>query len=304
MLLVARAALAQSNVTRIALGLLWLLARLTPATRQRVCEALAGAFRHLARERREVARINLRLCFPDLGDAAREGLLREHFRSLGRGLAFACTAWFASAEEVRAAVRVEGLEHLHATRDRPRILFAPHFVCLDTAAIRLSMDHAAVAMYSTQKDPVFDRFLIRRRTRFGAVRLIPREAGVKPVLRAVQAGLPLFLQPDLDFGARDSIFVPFFGVAAATTTALARLARITGAAVLPVIAEQAADGTQCVVRIHPPLDGFPSGSTAADTRRASAIIETHVRRIPEQYWWIHKRFKTRPAGELPLYPAA
>ena len=292
------------DVTRIALGLLWLLARLSPGARRRVCEVLASVFRQLARERHEVARINLRLCFPDLGNAAREELLRRHFRSLGRGLALACTAWFASADEVRAAVRVEGLQHLHATRDRPRILFAPHFVSLDTAAIRLSMDQAAVAMYSTQKDPVFDSFLIARRTRFGAVRLIPREAGIKPVLRAMKEGLPLFLQPDLDFGARDSIFVPFFGVAAATTTALARLARITGAAVLPVIAEQAADGTHCIVRIHPPLDGFPSDSPGADTRRASAIIEAQVRRIPEQYWWIHKRFKTRPPGAPPLYPAA
>ena len=234
----------------------------------------------------------------------REELLRRHFRSLGRGLALACTAWFASADEVRAAVRVEGLEHLHAARDRPRILFAPHFVSLDTAAIRLSMDHAAVAMYSTQKDPVFDRFLIARRTRFGVVRLIPREAGIKPVLRAMKEGLPLFLQPDLDFGARDSIFVPFFGIAAATTTALARLARITGAAVLPVIAEQTADGEHCVVRILAPLDGFPGESPAADTRRMNAVIEAHVRRIPEQYWWIHKRFKTRPPGAPPVYPAA
>jgi len=288
-------------VTRVALGLLWLLSRLAPAARRRACEALASAFRHLARERREVARANLQLCFPELSHAACEELLRQHFRALGRGLALACTAWFASAEEVRAVVRIEGLEHLQASRDQPRILFAPHFVSLDTAGIRLSMEHSAVAMYSTQKDPVFDRFLIARRGRFGAVRLVRREAGVKPVLRAMREGLPLFIQPDLDFGARDSIFVPFFGVAAATTTALARLARITGAAVLPVIAEQTGEGAQCIVRIHAPLDGFPGDSTAADTRRMNAIIEAHVRRIPDQYWWIHKRFKTRPPGEPPVY---
>jgi Kdo2-lipid IVA lauroyltransferase/acyltransferase len=288
-------------VTRLAIGLLWLLARLPPAARRCTCERLAAAFMHVARERREVARRNLRLCFPDLADATREELLRHHFRALGRGLALACTAWFRSPDEIRAAVRVEGLAHLHAEPDRPRILLVPHFVSLDTAAIRLSLESDAVAIYSTQKDPVFDRFLVARRTRFRAVRLIPREAGIRPALRALREGLPLFLQPDLDFGPRDSIFVPFFGVATATTAALPRLARITGAAVLPVIAEQTPDGVSCVVRIHPPIEGFPGSSPAADTRRMNAMIEVHVRRIPEQYWWIHKRFKTRPPGAPPVY---
>jgi KDO2-lipid IV(A) lauroyltransferase len=120
----------------------------------------------------------------------------------------------------------------------------------------------------------------------------------------LREGVPLFFQPDLDFGPRDSIFVPFFGVAAATTSALTRLARIAGAAVLPVIAEQTADGMQCIVCIHPPLDAFPGESPEADTRRMNAMIEEHVRRIPAQYWWLHKRFKTRPAGERPVYEGA
>jgi len=254
-----------------------------------------------ARERREVARANLRLCFPALTAAERDALLRRHFRALGRALAVACTTWFRTADEVRAAVRVEGMEHLHAVEGRPRILFAPHFVSLDTAAIRLSMEHDAVAIYSTQKRPAFDRFLLSRRTRFRAIRMIRREEGIKPVLRALREGLPLFFQPDLDFGPRDSVFVSYFGVSAATTTALPRLARISGAVVLPVIAEQAADGMRCIVRIHPPLDEFPSDSPVADARRMNALIEENVRRIPDQYWWLHKRFKTRPAGEPSVY---
>jgi len=257
-----------------------------------------------ARERREVVRVNLRSCFPDLPDTAREDLLRLHFKVLGRGLALACTAWFGTAEDVRAAVQVEGLTHLLAVQGRSTILLAPHFVSLDTAAIRLSMEHAAVAMYSTQKDPVFDRFLRARRTRFRAIRMISRADGVRPVLRALKEELPLFFQPDLDFGPRDSIFVPFFGIAAATTPALSRLARLTDAAVLPVIAEQTADGEGCIVRIGSPIGGFPGESPEADTRRMNAIIEEQVRRIPEQYWWIHKRFKTRPPGETSAYADA
>jgi Kdo2-lipid IVA lauroyltransferase/acyltransferase len=288
-------------VTRLAIGLAWLLARLAPSPRRHVCEAIGTAFGWVARERRAVVRVNLRLCFPTLPEAAREELLRRHFRVLGRGLALACTAWFGSADEIRAAVQVEGIANLGTEPGRPRILFAPHFVSLDTAAIRLSLEDAAVAMYSTQKSAFFDRFLIARRTRFRAIRMIPRAAGVKPVLRALKDGLPLFFQPDLDFGPRDSIFVPFFGVAAATTAALSRLARITGAVVLPVVAEQSADGAGCTVRIGPPIADFPGASPESDTRRMNAIIEENVRRIPDQYWWIHKRFKTRPPGEPSVY---
>ena len=292
---------ARPHVTRLAIGLLWLLSRLSPTARRRICEGLAAVFMRVARERREVVRVNLRWCFPDLADATREELLGRHFRALGRALAISCTTWFRSAEEIRTTVRVEGLAHLQAAPGRPQILLVPHFVSLDAAAIRLSMEHDAVAIYSTQKDRAFDRFLVARRTRFRAIRLVPREGGVKPVVRALKGGLPLFLQPDLDFGARDSIFVPFFGIATATTSALSRLARITGATVLPVIAEQTAEGEGCIVHIHPPLKGFPGASPEADTRRMNAIIEDHVRRIPDQYWWIHKRFKTRPAGESRPY---
>lgn len=268
-----------------------------------------------ARERRTVVRTNLRLCFPNLSDAAREALAREHFRALGRSLALDCDVWFGSAADIRRAVRVEGLGHLAAVADRPRILFAPHFVGLEAAAIRLSLDHSAVAMYSTQKDPVFDRFLVARRTRFGHVRMVPRERGIKPVLSGLREGLPLFFQPDMDFGPRESVFVPFFGTPAATVPALSRIARLTGAAVLTVVAElergdkQRGDAgrggeergsAECVVRITP-LPGFPGRSVETDTRRMNEVIEEHVRRMPEQYYWIHKRFKTRPPGEPPVY---
>lgn len=287
-------------MARLGLALLALLARLPPAPRRRACEALALAFMRLARERRRVVRANLRLCFPALDDASRERLARAHFRALGRALALDCTAWFGSAEEVRRAVRVEGLAHVAS--DRPPILFAPHFVALEAAAIRLSLERPAVAMYSTQKDPVFDRFLRVRRTRFRDVRMVPRDRGVRPALRALRQGLPLLLQPDMDFGPRDSLYVPFFGVPAATVPALSRIARLTGAPVLMVVAElvDARDGAQCVVRIAPLAD-LPGASVAEDTRRMNEAIETEARRMPEQYYWIHKRFKTRPAGAPPAY---
>jgi KDO2-lipid IV(A) lauroyltransferase len=292
-------------LARLGIAVLWLLGRLRPSLRRRVCEGLALVFMWFAHERRAVVRTNLRLCFPNLSDAAREALAREHFHALGHALALDCTVWFGSASDVRRAVRVEGLGHFAAAADRPRILFAPHFVGLDAAAARLSLEHPAVAMYSTQKDPAFDRFLIARRTRFGDVRMIPRTREIKPALRGLREGLPLFFQPDMDFGPRESVFVPFFGVPAATVPALSRIARLTGAAVLTVIAELARGdeqhgGAECIVQIAP-LPGLPGSSVEADTRRMNPVIEEFVRRMPEQYYWIHKRFKTRPPGEPPVY---
>lgn len=287
-------------MARLGIAALWLLGRLPPGLRRRVCQMLALAFMGLARERRAVVRANLALCFPELADAERRRLARVHFRALGRSLALACTAWFGSAEALRRAVRVEGLALLAAPAAHPRIVFAPHFVGLEAAAIRLSLEQPAVALYSTQKDPAFDRFLRARRTRFGDVLMIPRSRGIRPALRGLRQGRTLFLQPDMDFGPRDALFVPFFGVPAATVPALSRIARLAGAAVFTAVADLPAEGG-CVVRIAPLAD-FPGASVEADTRRMNETIEDAVRRMPEQYYWIHKRFKTRPPGAPPVYP--
>jgi KDO2-lipid IV(A) lauroyltransferase len=137
--------------------------------------------------------------------------------------------------------------------------------------------------------------------RFAKARIYSRQDGVWPIVRALRAGLPLYYLPDMDFGARDAVFAPFFGVPVATVSALARMAAIAGAAVVPCVTRQLPRGAGYVVRFYPAWEQFPSADLGADVRRMNAFIEERVREMPEQYYWVHKRFKTRPEGETSPY---
>ncbi len=289
-------------LTRIALALMWLLHFLPPRLLAVTGEGLGLLMMGLARERRNVVRINLELCFPDLTKAQQKRLARAHFRAFGRALAETTIAWWSNAERVRALATVEGKQHFDAAnRAGPVIVLAPHFVGVEILAIRLSIEENAQSMYSHQKNPVFDRFLVSRRTRFRPVRLASRQDGIKPVVRGLKARLPLFFLPDMDFGPRDAIFVPFFGVPAATVDAVPRLAALTGAAVVPVLIEQRPTGHGYRIRFLPAWENYPTRDFPADTLRMNQFIEDCVRAAPEQYYWVHKRFKTRPAGEKRIY---
>ena len=253
----------------------------------------------LARSRRRIVLRNLELCFPALSAEARQQLARSHFRVLARSFLERGILWWGSAARVRRLVRVEGLEHL--PRDRPSILLAPHFVGLDAAWTRLTLERDMAGIYANQKNPFFNRLLYRARTRFGHQIALSRQEGVREGVKAIKAGRPFYYLPDMDYGARDSVFVPFFGVPAATITGLPRLARLTGAAVIPCIARMLPGGAGYVITLEEPWRDFPGDDVTADTRRMNAYIEERVRAMPEQYYWVHKRFKTRPAGEASLY---
>jgi KDO2-lipid IV(A) lauroyltransferase len=256
----------------------------------------------LGRERRNVVAVNLALCFPELSERERLQLVRRHFMAAGRALAETTIAWWSSANRVRALAHIEGYEHFRNACDSgPTIIFAPHFVGVDILAIRLSIERDAISMYSRQKDPVFDRFLISRRRRFRPIRLVSRQDGIKPVIRGLRERLPFFFLPDMDYGARDAVFVPFFKVPAATVDALPRLAHATSAKVLPVIVTQIRPGQGYLIRFFPVWSGYPGGDALRDTVRMNEFIEEHVRASPAQYYWLHKRFKTRPPGEKKFY---
>jgi KDO2-lipid IV(A) lauroyltransferase len=165
--------------------------------------------------------------------------------------------------------------------------------------MRLSQDFAMASMYARQKDRRFDRTLHEGRSRFG-IRLLSRQEGIRKAVRAVKEGLILYYLPDLDFGPKSSIFVPFFGVPAATVPGLSYIARITGASVVPCVTRMLPGGGY-VARLYPAWSDFPSGDDAADARRMNAFIEERVLEMPEQYHWLHKRFKTRPPGEPRFY---
>jgi len=288
-------------MTRFGLALVWLLHGLPLRWLAPLGRGLGRLLYALAAERRRVVLTNLKLCFPQLDEASRKDLARRHFAAFGRSLLEHGILWWGSRERVMQLVSIEGLEHWRAVGDRPVIWLVPHFVGLDMGAIRLTAEHPFVAMYSRQKNPAFDAVLYQGRTRLGPAQMISRQEGLRPVARAMKSGMPFYYLPDMDYGERDSIFVPFFGVSAATITGLSRIAALTGAVVVPAVTEQLPDDKGYRLRFHPAWSDFPSGDLAADTRRMNAFIEDQVRAMPEQYYWLHKRFKTRPPGEARIY---
>ncbi len=259
----------------------------------------------LAKSRRRVALINLRLCFPQLTEAEREVIARQHFRAYMQAALEHGFLWNASGERIRDYVSLHDEQEWRrfqtGENPRPVIWLCPHFIGLDAAAIRISVDTSGCSIYSEQSNPDLDQMMLAGRTRFGQSAIIARTAGVKPIIRAMKSGLPFYYLPDMDFGARDSVFSSFFGVKAATITGVSRLAKLTGAVVVPVIATQRAGGAGYDVRFYPAWDGFPSGDDEADARRVNAFIEDRVRENIPQYLWTHKRFKTRPPNEPSVY---
>jgi len=287
----------------LSIALLWLLWRLLPFRALGVLgEALGGALYHVAGYRRGIALTNVHLCFPELDDAARDQLVRQHFRALGRASLQETVSWWGSRAEVEGMTRFEGVEHItpHLHRPLPLILFAPHFVGVTIGGVRVTTQFAPVVSLNAQiKNPYIHRLAFQARTRFGDSEIYERKAGIKPVLRAIKRGLPFYYPPDLDFGPKDAVFTPLFSTPAATITGLSRIAKVTGAVVVPCITRQENGGY--VVRFYPAWEGFPSDDVEADTRRMNAFLEERIREMPAQYFWVHKRFKTRPAGEPSFY---
>lgn len=288
-------------LTRIALVALWLL-RLLPLS---LLAAIGNGFGLLlygvGSERRRVCEANLERCLPQLAAKERQALARRHFQAFARTFLERAILWWGSPARIRQLVRIEGREHFEAVRGGPLILLVPHFVGLDMGWTRLALEFDMVSIYSRQNNEVFNAVLLAGRKRFGEPTLLARQHGVRPALRAMQAGRPFYYLPDMDYGQRDTIFVPFFGVNAATITGVSRLARLAGARVLPCVTRMWPGGEGYSVRFLPAWENYPGASIEADTRRMNAFVEEQVREMPEQYLWVHKRFKTRPPGERSWY---
>jgi KDO2-lipid IV(A) lauroyltransferase len=284
-------------VSRLVFFLMYLLHPLPSRAQRTLADAAACLLYGLVGERREVIRINLQKCFPGKGEAEREQLARAHFRAFVRSFLERGILWWSGAARIRRLVRLEGLENLPA--GKPVILFAPHFVGLDATLSRLSMDYPLATLYAQQKDPRFDALIGHGRTRFGG-KVFARHTGLRKALRATQEGALFYYLPDLDYGPKGAVFVPFFGVPAATVTGLSGIARVLGAAVVPCVTRMLPEGGYAA-RLYPAWQDFPGRDDAADARRMLAFVEARVLEMPEQYYWLHKRFKTRPEREPRFY---
>lgn len=274
---------------RFALG--WVLAKLTPL---------------VVPKRVKIARRNIELCFPEKSPAEREQLLRDHLRALTQTFVDRAVLWFGDHEKIKKLVTLSGFEHIayYVDRNMPVMMLAPHFVGLDAAASRLTMiGPEGGTMYSTQGSALLDAIVRAGRARFNTVHLISRRDGVRPLVRLIKQGLPIYYLPDMDFGARGAVFVPFFGVAAATQTSTAQLARQFNMAVVPVISTWDPKTGQYQIDIQPPLESFPNPnqSLEQDTADLNALLQQWIRANPSQYYWVHRRFKSRPDGEPSLY---
>lgn len=284
------------------LVLMWLLHWLPLPLLGRLGEAVGSLLFGLLKKRRHITLTNLRLCLPQYSEAERLAIARRHFQVYARSVLERGILWWGSEARLRRLIQIEPAVPLAQIAAGPTILMCPHFVSLDVAGVAVMLESSLCSIYTEQRNKVFDQALRRGRSRFRPVKLFSRAQGVKPIIRAMtQEQLPYFMLPDMDFGRKNAEFVPFFGVQAATLTALPRLAQSTGAKVIPVIATMLPDYRGWKVSFQPAWQNYPGEDLLEATRQMNAYIEQQVLLAPAEYFWAHKRFKTRPDGEPGLY---
>lgn len=287
----------------LGLGLLWLLVQLPYAWLLQLGRWLGVLMFRLAGSRRKIARRNLELCFPELSEAQREHLLKENFASTGIAFFEMAMSWWWPRQRLARLAHIEGLEHLQEAQAQGRgvILMAFHFTTLEIGAALLGQRQTIDGMYREHDNPVFDYVQRRGRERHNADATAIEREDIRAMLKVLRAGRAIWYAPDQDYGRKQSIFVPLFGIPAATVTATTKFARLGKALVVPFTQTRLADGSGYRLVIHPPLEDFPGESEEADCLRINRLVEQAIRQQPEQYLWAHRRFKTRPEGEPSLY---
>lgn len=287
----------------LGLGLLWLVIQLPYRVLLGLGRALGRLMYRLAGSRRRIAARNLELCFPGLSNAERERLLKENFASNGIALFEMAMSWWWPQARLQRLAHIEGLEHLRQAQAEGQgvILMALHFTTLEIGAALLGQRHTIDGMYREHKNPVFDFVQRRGRERHNRDATAIEREDVRAMLKVLRAGRAIWYAPDQDYGRKQSLFVPLFGIQAATVTATSKFARLGRARVVPFTQQRLADGSGYRLVIHPPLEDFPGESDEADCLRLNRWVEEVVRLNPEQYLWAHRRFKTRPEGEPSLY---
>jgi KDO2-lipid IV(A) lauroyltransferase len=285
---------------------LWLLSLFPMTIIYGLGTVLGNFIYRIAPSRRKIAIRNLELCFPDRTPKEIQMLAKETFRNILRVALSSGIFWWSSQARLTQLVRLKDVHHYeHALNSgRNLIVLAPHFVSLEIGGIYLSMTSPLVSVYQRSRNPVFDQLTRAGRGRFGNV-LVERKSDAKRLIREMKKGAILYYLPDQDPGIqwdpRRAVFVPFFGLEAATWATLARLASITNALVLPCATKLLAAGNGFEINFGPPLDNFPSGDPALDATHMNHAIEKLVRDMPDQYFWVHRRFKTQPPGGKDYY---
>ena len=282
----------------IALWALKLLAHREFKSLLRIGQRIGDFARRLPLPQKNVVRQNIRLCFPEMSDVDRERLLQQHFREAGISLPETALAWFMPPDKLLTLVRFEGIEEFDRLQASGRgvILLASHFTTLEIGARFITAARDVHAVYKPSSDPLLSEFFRKYRGAVAASMIASDD--IRAMVRVLKAGGAVWYAPDQAFRGKGAEMVKFFGIPVATNTATSRLARLTGAVVLPYFVERLSGAAGYVVRIGPALENFPGPSSVTDTERHHALIEAEVRRLPAQYLWLHKRFK----GLSPDYP--
>lgn len=288
---------------RFWIGAVKSLAHVPLGARKVLARVVAAVFWVGIPKRRHVAMTNLRVCFPDKTEGELRAIAKANYVHLARATLDHGVLWNGSAQAVGKLVTFEGLERVTDKTNRPLIIVAPHFVGLDAVGIAFNLHVRGVSLYQKQRNAAWDEAALAGRRRFSDPVLIAkgehRRGDLLAVVRAMRQGLPFYYLPDMDFGARDAVFVPFFGEPAATLAMCGRLAHATKAKVLFCVAEMTETGY--TAHISEPWENYPTGDDVTDTRRINAELERWILKLPDQYLWTHRRFKTRPEGAKPLY---
>jgi Kdo2-lipid IVA lauroyltransferase/acyltransferase len=250
--------------------------------------------------RRKIVRVNLTLCFPEMSPEKRQALERQVFVRFAQAWLDRSWLWHGSREQLAQRLKITG--DVQALRTETRlVLFSPHFVGLDAGGVAITKEQLRplCSIYSSQRNAIVDEWILQGRLRFGGLRLFARMEGVREIAASVEAGEALYLLPDMDFGTHGAEFVPFFGVNAATVTSLSRFARLCKAKVITLSNQMTSEGYE--VNFSSPWSDFPNRDARADTERMNRELQALVLQAPDQYYWVHKRFKTRPPGEPSVY---
>ena len=255
----------------------------------------------IAGSRKKIVDINLAHCLPEKSEDERNRIKMQFFQNIGISLVEIAMCWWWEADKLKPIVEIEGREHLDAVMasGRGAILLTGHFTSLEIGARLLALYMPVQVMYRTQRNELFDSFLYTRRNSY-FVNTVSRK-NTRQLIKGIKDKIPTWYAPDQDFRHERNVFAPFLGVTTATITASSRMAQSSGAAMLPYYPERKKDGTGYILRIDPPLENFPSGDDYQDASAINHSIEKYVRLFPENYMWIHQRFKTRPPGEAPFY---
>ncbi|WP_416422954.1 lipid A biosynthesis lauroyl acyltransferase [Pseudomonas sp. App30] len=287
----------------LGLGLLWLVVQLPYRALLVIGRLLGLGMYRIAGERRRIAARNLELCFPELPLVERTRLLKENFASTGIAFFEMAMSWWWPKARLARLAHIEGLEHLQAAQQAGEgaILMALHFTTLEIGAALLGQRHTIDGMYREHGNPLFDFVQRQGRERHNLDSLAVEREDVRGMLKLLRKGRAIWYAPDQDYGAKQGIFVPLFGIPAATVTATTKFARLGKARVIPFTQQRLADGSGYRLVIHPPLADFPGESEEADCLRINQWVEASIRECPEQYLWAHRRFKSRPPGSPRLY---